>query len=69
MEDITNNIKETALRWMLNGILKINGLRKQLKQLKAENFAGLSSDMIAVHRELAIALKEYDKICRERRKK
>ena len=69
MEEITKDAKETALCWMLEGFLKINTVRRQLKQLKAENYAGLSSEMIALHRGHALALKEYDKICRERRKK
>ena len=69
MEEITTDAKETALNWMLKGFLKIKSVRRQLKQLKAENYAGLSSDMIAMFKGHAMALKEYDKICRERRKK
>ena len=69
MEDLTKDIKEVALSWMLGGILKINTVRRHLKKLKAENYAGLSSDMIAMFKGEEMALKEYDKICRERRKK
>lgn len=69
MEDLTKDVKEAALSWMLNRFLKISRVRKQLKQVKAENYAGLSSDMIAMFKGHAMALKEYDKICRERRKK
>jgi hypothetical protein len=69
MEDLVKDVKETTLSWMLNRFLKISRVRKQLKQVKAENYAGLSSDMIAMFKGQEMALKEYDKICRERRKK
>lgn len=66
MEDEIEGIKSAALGWMLNGHLKISRLRKYLRQMKAAKYAGLGGEEIAMCRGFAIALREYDRISRER---